>query len=111
MESPELANRNTQSPPIVEVAYDISIGMWSYLHLRKDKDKPNFIDSVMGVFMEQAESISIQELKYTLNASSHGLDNDYELQIEKMQEQLFDWQCEKVTRKNVAIVSAPASRK
>ena len=111
MESPEIANRNTQSPPIVEVAYDISIGMWSYLHLRKDKDKPNFIDSVMGVFMEQAESISIEELEYSLSASSHGLENDYEVQIEKMKAKLLVWQRSEVARKNGATMSAPAQRK
>lgn len=97
MESPELANRG---PPIVEVAYDIQIGMWAYLHLRKDKDKPNFIDSVMGVFMEQAESISIEELEYTLSAASYGLENDFEPQIQKMKTKLLDWQRSEVARKN-----------
>lgn len=111
MESPELASRPTQNPPIVEVAYDIQIGMWSYLHLRKDKDKPNFIDSVMGVFMEQAESISIEELEYSLSASSHGLENDYEVQIEKMKAKLLAWQRSEVARKNGAVLSASGQRK
>jgi hypothetical protein len=49
---------------IAEVVYDASIGLWGYLHLRKDKVEPNFIDTVIGVFMEQAEGISIEELQY-----------------------------------------------
>jgi hypothetical protein len=30
---------------------------------RTDKDEPNYIDTVIGVLLEQAENISIQELK------------------------------------------------
>ena len=60
---------------IVEVSYDVNIGMWSYVHLRKDKNQPNFIDAVFGVFMEQAEAISIEELEYILNCSTHNLSN------------------------------------
>jgi hypothetical protein len=98
MENPELVAVRGGAP-IVEVAYDIQVGMWAYLHLRKDKDKPNFIDSVMGVFMEQAESISIEELEYTLSAASHGLENDFEPQIQKMKTKLLDWQRKKIVLK------------
>jgi hypothetical protein len=38
---------------VAEVVYDASIGLWGYLHLRKDKIEPNYIDTVIGVFMEQ----------------------------------------------------------
>ena len=103
MENPELVAVRGGAP-IVEVAYDIQVGMWAYLHLRKDKDKPNFIDSVMGVFMEQAESISIEELEYTLSAASHGLENDFEPQIQKMKTKLLDWQRGEVARKASAAV-------
>lgn len=95
MESPEMAAKGGAATAIVEVAYDIQIGMWAYLHLRKDKNIPNFIDSVLGVFTEQAEAISIEELQYTLTAaaySSAGLKNDFEAQITKMKGTLLSWQ-------------------
>mmetsp|Transcript_13537 Transcript_13537/g.20314 ORF Transcript_13537/g.20314 Transcript_13537/m.20314 type:complete len:704 (+) Transcript_13537:1725-3836(+) len=57
-------------PAVVEVAYDVNVGMWSYLHYRKDKKQPNYIDTVLGVFVEQAESIDVEELEYCLNAST-----------------------------------------
>lgn len=77
---------------IVEVAYDVHEGMWSYVQLRRDKTSPNFIDTVLGVFMEQAEAIHIEELEYALNAAAHGLENDYEVRLVKMKTQLLDWQ-------------------
>ena len=55
---------------MVEVAYDVNVGMWSYLHYRKDKKQPNYIDTVLGVFVEQAEAIGVEELEYCLNAST-----------------------------------------
>ena len=66
--------------------------MWAYLHLRTDKDKPNFIDSVMGVFMEQAEAICVEELEFTLTASALGRENDFEAHIAKMKARLMKWQ-------------------
>ena len=30
------------------MAFDPNIGLWAYLHLRKDKAVPNFIDTVLG---------------------------------------------------------------
>jgi hypothetical protein len=89
IENPELANRG---PAVVEVAYDLQVGMWSYLHLRVDKSQPNFIDSVMGVFMEQAESISVEELEYSLAAAAAGQENDFEAQLDKMKRKLLEWQ-------------------
>eukprot|EP01038_Epipyxis_sp_PR26KG_P009328 gene9328-12570_t len=63
---------------IIEVMYDTTVGIWSYLHIRNDKDKPNYIDTVMGVFMEQAESINIQELEYHILAAEYHIENEYE---------------------------------
>ena len=38
---------------IAEMFYDPDVGSWSYSHLRADKQDPNYIDTVMGVLMEQ----------------------------------------------------------
>ena len=54
---------NTKIPFIVEVSYDTQIGLWKYLKYRSDKDEPNYIDTVIGVMLEQAENISLDEIK------------------------------------------------
>ncbi len=56
----------TSRKPIVEVVYDTRSGYWRYLKLRKDKDEPNYIDTVIGVILEQSEDISIEELEAAL---------------------------------------------
>jgi hypothetical protein len=76
---------------IAEVVYDALIGIWGYLHLRKDKTEPNYIDTVIGVFMEQAEGISVEELQYRIASKNEG-DDDYHGQINKMKLKLLDWQ-------------------
>ena len=81
-------------PPVVEVAYDASIGLWSYCHLRNDKSNPNFIDTVLGVFVEQAEAISVEELQYKMLAKADA-DDDYGAQLLKMKGKLLDWQAGK----------------
>jgi hypothetical protein len=40
--------------------------MWEYVIVRKDKSEPNYVDTVMGVMMEQAEGICLEELEYSL---------------------------------------------
>jgi hypothetical protein len=96
MESPEMANK--AGCAIVEVAYDIQVGLWAYLHLRKDKNQPNFIDSVLGVFTEQAEAISIEELQYSLAAAAAGQRNDFDARVGKMKEQLLAWQRSEIAK-------------
>jgi hypothetical protein len=44
--------------------YDSRTAKWRYLHLRADKNTPNTLTVVLGVFAEQAENISIEELEY-----------------------------------------------
>lgn len=53
---------------IVEVMYDSELGQWKYFKFRRDKSRSNFIDTVLSVFVEQAEDISIEELEYSLIA-------------------------------------------
>ena len=79
------------SPVIVECAYDTAIGMWRYLRLRKDKENPNHIDTVLGVFAEMAEAISIEELEYLLLLPA-GSSSDFVQRLAKMKKQLLDWQ-------------------
>jgi hypothetical protein len=45
---------------IIEVIYDTTIGKWIYSKIRSDKKDPNYIDSVLGVFIEQAELLDWQ---------------------------------------------------
>ncbi len=47
---------------ICEVSYVPQIGQWTYFHLRPDKNRPNFISTVMSNLMDQAEAITIEEL-------------------------------------------------
>lgn len=85
---------------IAEVAYDAGCGVWTYLHLRRDKSVPNFIDTVLGVFVEQAEAVSLEELQYRL-ASRPEAGDDFGQQLAKMKRKLLDWQAkgEQVERK------------
>lgn len=46
----------------MQVAFCPKVGLWSYFQLRKDKDAPNYINTVMSILMEQAEHIDIDEL-------------------------------------------------
>lgn len=53
---------------IAEFVYDTAVGLWTYFHIREDKDKPNHISTVLSVLMEQAEAVSVEELHYRLLA-------------------------------------------
>ncbi len=88
---PSNAGNNTYSI-IAEVIYDVNIGKWFYSKIRADKTEPNYIDSVLGVFIEQAEAITIEELEYNLLSAINGFDIDYEGRLNKMKGQLLAWQ-------------------
>ena len=60
---------------IAEVAYCPAYGLWTYFHLRADKSTPNFINTALSILMEQAESISIEELEYRLLARNESEDD------------------------------------
>jgi mRNA guanylyltransferase len=81
--------RNSRLGRIAEVYYDTTVGMWGYLHLRSDKEKPNELYTVLGVFMEQADAISIEELEYRLIGSADK--DDYSTRYVKMKSQLLNW--------------------
>ncbi len=74
--------------PIVEVTYDTMVGTWRYHTMRKDKKEPNKIQTVIGVMLELAESIPIEELEYAFLSNGS---NDFAAQIGKMKKQLLDW--------------------
>jgi len=75
--------------PIVEVTYDTVVGTWRYHHLRRDKKEPNKIQTVIGVMLELAEQIPIEELEYSF--LSGGVTSDFSTQVTKMKGQLLDW--------------------
>lgn len=77
-------------PPVIEVVYDTNYGLWRYKTIRTDKKEPNAISTVMGVLMELAESIPIEELEYCFG-SAEAL-TDFTRQVSKMKRQLLDWQ-------------------
>ena len=59
-----LFNGNLNKHPfIAEVSFDTEVGLWKYIKYRSDKDEPNYIDTVLGVLLEQAENISLDEIK------------------------------------------------
>jgi hypothetical protein len=76
---------------IAEVAYNPSHGVWVYFHLREDKTQPNYVNTVLGVLMEQAEAISIEELEYRLLARNEN-ENDFTSQVDKMTATLMEFQ-------------------
>ncbi len=75
--------------PVVEVTYDTVVGTWRYHHIRKDKKEPNKIQTVLGVMLELAEQIPIEELEYSF--LSGGASSDFSQQLSKMKGQLLDW--------------------
>ena len=79
--------------------YDTNFGLWRYHMIRSDKKEPNAIHTVMGVLMELAESIPIEELEYCFGAPE--LLTDFPRQLTKMKKQLLDWQRRESRRKGV----------
>jgi hypothetical protein len=77
---------------IAEVAYDVHLGMWRYVKVRSDKTEPNYIDTVLGVFTEQAEAIGEEELEYSLLSSANRQEQDFDHQVQKMMKKLLVWQ-------------------
>lgn len=77
---------------IIEVIYDVQVGKWIYSKIRYDKNEPNYIDSVLGVFIEQAEAISIEELEFTIIASVKKYELDYDTHLNKMKNNILEWQ-------------------
>jgi len=77
--------------PIVEVTYNTIVGTWRYHHLRKDKKEANKIQTVIGVMLELAEQIPVEELEYAFISNTNGTANDFDIQINKMKKKLLDW--------------------
>ena len=93
-----------QRPCIVECCYQSELGTWSYFHVREDKTQPNMIYTVMSVLMEQADSISIEELECTL-APIPGVDNDFGDEIRKFTAELV----QRRRANRVSQIKAPAN--
>lgn len=68
-------NAERNSLVIAEVALDPGTGLWVYMNLRPDKNKPNFIVTVMSTMMEVAEGLSEEELKYRMLSETPSSDD------------------------------------
>ncbi|CAE7609491.1 unnamed protein product, partial [Symbiodinium microadriaticum] len=97
---------------IAEVSYCPAFGLWTYFHLRGDKTTPNYINTALSILMEQAESISIEELEYRLLARNEAED-DFSAQHSMMLGKVLQRQrkrCESgITISNPDIIVAPAT--
>ncbi|CAM9334333.1 unnamed protein product [Choristocarpus tenellus] len=74
-----------------EVALDPGSGMWVYMGLRPDKDRPNFITTVVSTMVEVAESLSEEELKYRMMFTKPSED-DWARQESVMRQRAVQWQ-------------------
>ena len=79
---------------IAEVALDPGSGLWVYMGLRPDKDRPNFITTVISTMVEVAEGLSEEELKYRMLVDSPASD-DWVRQETAMRRRAVQWQYKK----------------
>lgn len=79
---------------IAEVALDPGSGLWVYMGLRPDKDRPNFITTVISTMVEVAEGLSEEELKYRMLVDSPSSD-DWVRQETAMRKRAVQWQYKK----------------
>jgi len=61
------ADREESGAKIAEVGFDPTTGEWYYLTMRPDKDVSNHISTVIGTFLELAESLDTDELRYRMS--------------------------------------------
>ncbi|CAM9426379.1 unnamed protein product [Ascophyllum nodosum] len=91
-----LADMGTSRSVIAEVALDPGSGLWVYMGLRPDKDRPNFITTVISTMVEVAEGLSEDELKYRMLVDSPA-DDDWTRQEEAMRKRAVAWQYRRKT--------------
>lgn len=81
---------------IVEIGFDPLIGEWFYGTFRPDKTQPNHVSTVMASFLELAERLDVDELRYRMMINSQmGIRDLYHRDIKKMKKQLLDYQRKK----------------
>ncbi|KAG5188928.1 hypothetical protein JKP88DRAFT_353262 [Tribonema minus] len=83
---------------IAEVAHDRATGAWVYLGRRPDKDRPNFVTTVMATLVELAEGIGEEELVYRM-AVGDAAEDEWDKQSRKYARVLRDWQLEEQRKK------------
>lgn len=88
-------NVPSSTPRVAEMCFTPANGVWTYHHLRADKMYPNSIETSLAVIMEQAESITVEELEYTLIARNEA-ENDFMEQLNKMKDKALDFQRQRV---------------
>lgn len=86
---------------IAEVALDPDSGLWTYMGLRPDKDRPNFIRTVISTMVEVAEGLSEEELKYRMLSETPASD-DWARQESTMRKRAVQWQYKKCVQRQAA---------
>ncbi|CAM9455593.1 unnamed protein product, partial [Hapterophycus canaliculatus] len=86
-----VADMQNSRSVIAEVALDPGSGLWIYMGLRPDKDRPNFITTVISTMVEVAEGLSEEELKYRMLADTPASD-DWARQETTMRKRAVQWQ-------------------
>jgi hypothetical protein len=99
------ADMHAMGGNIAEVALDPVTGMWVYMNLRPDKNKPNFISTVMTTLLELAEGITEQELQFRMMAQDPSQD-DWSRHFAKMQKAAVKWQLDRVATNKATAGSA-----
>jgi len=81
---------------IVEIGFDPAMGEWFYGTIRPDKVQPNHVSTVMASFLELAERLDVEELRYRMMIDGQMGGRDlYQRDIRKMKRQLLDYQRKK----------------
>lgn len=91
-----LADMGTSRSVIAEVALEPGSGLWVYMGLRPDKDRPNYITTVISTMVEVAEGLSEEELKYRMLADNPA-DDDWSRQEGVMRKRAVVWQYKRKT--------------
>ena len=93
---------------IAEVALDPGSGLWVYMGLRPDKDRPNFITTVISTMVEVAEGLSEEELKYRMLVDSPSSD-DWIRQETAMRKRAVQWQYKKKSSQTTSTATTPTT--
>lgn len=84
----QILSQQKQASSIMEYGFDIESGLWKYKLNRPDKDRANYITTVLGSLMNMAESISEEELQYRMTAEQ----DDWNEQSKQMRRRILHQQ-------------------
>ena len=72
---------------VAELAHDVDTGEWVYCSLRPDKDRPNFVGTVLATLQEIGGGIGVAELQFRLSGGP-GAD-DWQYHVSRMEDQIL----------------------